>query len=78
MTAATTNGTSAEPTVTYPKNMDPDVMPDIDLYLIEETYPNMTDPRYSCQNSAVPIEITQTYYMCHPNEKPNTIYRVTE
>lgn len=78
MTAASTDAGTQEVPTTYAKNMDPNVMPDIDLYLIEETYPNMTDPRHTCQNSAVPIEITQTYFLCHPKDKPNTIYRVTQ
>lgn len=57
--------------------MNPDVMPDIKLFTIEEEYPIKGNDKYSCQNDGVIIPLTQTYYECTLNSDTSTEYRVT-
>ena len=32
-----------EASIIYPKNMDPDVMPDVEIYFLSEIYPEPSD-----------------------------------
>jgi len=57
--------------------MDPNVMPDIKLYTIEEDYPDPNNINRQCQNKGVMIPLTQTYYTCVLNSDNSTEYRVT-
>ena len=36
----------------YPTNMDPNVMPDVSLYTIDESYPDQSSSELNCKNDA--------------------------
>jgi hypothetical protein len=69
-----------EANTTYAPNMDPDVMPDIELYTIDEEYPlpqSILSKDRQCINGGIQVAIAQTYYNCYQNSAPNSIFRVT-
>ena len=68
----------AEPLIRYPKNMDPNVLPDVQLYTIEELYPDQKSKNKAlhCQNGSKVKQIVQNYYICYDNAEQSTKYRV--
>jgi len=67
-----------EPLIKYPKNMDPNVLPDVQLYTIEELYPDQKSKNKAlhCQNGSKVRQIVQNYYICYDNAEQSTKYRV--
>lgn len=55
-------------------------MPDIPLWRVDERYPDSksNETLNHCQHGSKQIAITQNYFMCQDNAKPEIIHRVSE
>jgi len=65
---------------TYKKNWNPNVMPDIPLWRVDEMYPDndSNDTNRHCQHGSKQEKILQNYFMCQDRAKPDVIHRVSE
>ena len=64
----------------YRYNYDPNVRPNITMFILEEKYPDINNPKERCQNDAKLVTLKQNYFNCRftDNEKPSDWMRVTE